>query len=83
MEKLNEYAQKISFKIVELFKEEGDLQIDIKELMEGENMNLFIHALANIAPSFIFAQITGEDKNALEFNHIANKLIFQYAKKEK
>jgi hypothetical protein len=83
MRKDIEYASKILSKISELFEEDSELQIDKTELMEEENLTLFFHALANVVPCNLFGQLTGENKNVLEFNHIANHLIFQYAKTEK
>lgn len=52
------------------------------ELEEGKNATHFTHALANTAPTMIFSHFTGNDLDALEFNHMANKLCFQYMTKE-
>ena len=83
-EKHLQYAAMLSWKIVELFDEdsESDFHIDHKELQEGDNLTHFFHALANIMPTHLFNKITGDDKNNLEFNHIANQLVFQYYKKQ-
>ena len=83
-EKHLQYAAMLSGKIVELFDEdsESDFHIDHKELQEGDNLTHFFHALANIMPTHLFNKITGDDKNNLEFNHIANQLLFQYYKKQ-
>ncbi len=51
------------------------------ELEEGKNATHFTHALSNMAPSMIFSHFTGHDLNLLEFNHMANKLCFQYMSK--
>jgi hypothetical protein len=74
----------LSGKIAELFDEdsESDFHIDQQELQEGDNLTHFFHALANIMPTHLFNKITGDDKNNLEFNHIANQLVFQYSKKK-
>lgn len=82
-EKHLQYAAMLSGKIAELFDEdsESDLHIDQQELQEGDNLTHFFHALANIMPTHLFNKITGDDKNNLEFNHIANQLVFQYSKK--
>lgn len=81
-EKHLQYAAMLSGKIAELFDEdsESDFHIDKQELQEGENLTHFFHALANMMPTHIFNKITGDDKNYLEFNHIANQLVFQYSK---
>jgi len=72
----------LSGKIAEIFDEESEYYIDQEELQEGENLTHFFHALANVMPTHLFNKITGDDKNHLEFNHIANQLVFQYSKKQ-
>lgn len=81
MEKTDEYAMKIISAIQELFNPESDNYIDPEELTEGQNGTHFAHALGNIAPAMIYNKLTSEDKTALEFNHLANVLCFQYGKK--
>ena len=61
----------------QLNNDENEYHIDMQEV----DLTDFFHALANILPTYIFNKYTGEDKNQLEFNHIANQLCFQYAKK--
>ena len=80
-EKYLQYAAQISGAIGEMFNEDSEWQIDQEELQEGDNLTHFIHALANIAPAHIYNKITSDDKNHLEFNHIANQLCFQYMNK--
>jgi len=72
----------LSGKIAEIFDEESEYYIDQEELQEGENLTHFFHALANVMPTHLFNKITGDDKNHLEINHIANQLVFQYSKKQ-
>lgn len=81
-EKHLQYAAMLSGKITEIFDEESEYYIDQEELQEGENLTHFFHALANVMPTHLFNKITGDDKNHLEFNHIANQLVFQYSKKQ-
>lgn len=81
-EKHLQYAAMLSGKIAEIFDEESEYHIDQEELQEGDNLTHFFHALANIMPNHLFNKITGDDKNNLEFNHIANQLVFQYSKKQ-
>ena len=81
-EKHLQYAAMLSGKIAEIFDEESEYHIDQEELQEGDNLTHFFHALANIMPNYLFNKITGDDKNNLEFNHIANQLVFQYSKKQ-
>lgn len=54
--------------------EDSEHYMEIKE----DDLTEFIHALATVAPTMIFNNITGSDKNNLEFNHIANQLCFQF-----
>lgn len=74
----SQWAVKITHLYSELFNEESDHYIGVDALEEGENMTSFFHALATVAPNHLFNKITGEDKNNLEFNHIANQLCFQF-----
>jgi len=76
--KIFEYASKINEAIAELFSEDSDMHI--KDLGEDDNLTLFIHAMATVAPCSIANKITGQEMNQLEFNNDANTLIFQYAK---
>jgi len=82
-DKTIEYTIKIQAKIAELFDEdnESDYHIDQQELMKGDNLTDFMHALANMAPCNLYNKITGSNENQLTFNHIANQLCFQYSKK--
>jgi len=76
-----QYAALLTQKISEIFDEDSDIHIDQEELKEGDNLTHFFHALSNIVPTHFFNVITGDEKNNLEFNHIANQLIFQYSKR--
>lgn len=76
------YASQILGAIYSVFGEEGDFHIDQQELAEGDNLTHFIHAMASMAPNVIYNRLTGDNKNQLEFNHLANHLIFQYSTKE-
>ncbi len=79
-EKYLQYAGVITAAISSMFEEDSEWVIDKKELMEGDNLTHFMHALANLAPTYLFNNLTGDDKNILEFNHIANHLCFKYNK---
>ncbi len=82
-DKSTEYAVTIMAKIGELFDEDSDsdYKINVNELEDEENMTHFLHALCNIMPTHIYNKFTGDDKNMLAFNYIANQLVFQYSKK--
>lgn len=73
------YAYKLLSKVQELFDNEDGDGITIEELTQGNNTTAFIHALSNIMPNMVFQKLTGEETNNLEFNHIANRLCFQFS----
>lgn len=60
--------------------DESQFHIDPKEV--EEDATLFMYAAACIAPAVIYNKITGDSKNFLEVNHIANQLCFQYMEDE-
>ena len=62
----------------QITNEENENYIDMSEV----NLTDFFHALANVLPTYIFNKYTGEEKNQLEFNHVANQLCFQYSSKK-
>ena len=83
MDKHKQYTGKILAQLEQLFDEKCDNHISVEELAEGDNANAFIHALATLAPGFIYSKLTAQNVDALEFNHIANNLVFQYTILEK
>lgn len=82
--KAQEYATKLVGMISEILDENSEsvFKIDSKEFEEGDNLTHFIHALTNIMPTYIYGYFTKEDVSLLDFNHIANHLVFQYSKIE-
>ena len=86
MEKLkkeDEYARKIIAVVTEMFDEDSECEYKIDDLHEDNNATAFFHALANLAPALIYNRFTKEGVNLLQFNHIANQLIFQKTEREK
>ena len=74
-----QFAVQITAMIADaMLNEDSEHYIGLKE----EDITEFIHALATVAPTMIFNNITGSDKNNLEFNHVANQLCFQFMSKE-
>lgn len=73
-------AVKLLFTISEQIQDEDNENfVDLKEI----DLTDFIHALANIMPTYVYCKLTGDNSvNNLEFNHIANKLCFQYSQKK-
>ena len=74
-----EITKKLLSGIVDIIQDEDNENfIDLKEV----DLNEFFHALANLTPCIIYEKITGDQKDLLEFNHIANNLCFQYMSKK-
>lgn len=76
-EKQDEYAIKIMAQVQEMFSEDCENYIDPNELAEDDNATDFMHALATVAPAMIIGRLTGEQYDALEFNHMANRICAQ------
>lgn len=77
------FASRLTLAIEDLLSnEDSEFHINVSELEEGQNLTDFIHALGNLVPATIYTKLTNDDKNLLEFNHLANKLCFQYGKRE-
>jgi hypothetical protein len=62
-----------------LFDKECDNYIGLEELEANGNATDFVHAMS-CATAIIYKEITKNECDFLEFNHIANRLIFQYSK---
>jgi len=78
--KEHQYASLISAKILELFDSEKEGAIPDEDFNDNQNVTHFMHALANLVPTYMYFQITGDHKTGIDFNHLANKLVFQYSK---
>jgi len=77
-EKIVEYTSIIVDCLNQLLEKDNDFSLDTDELIEGENLSIFFHALSTVVPSHFFQILTGNKKSFLEFNHLANHLCFQY-----
>jgi hypothetical protein len=73
---LEQYSKELYEKIHPVLEE------FIKEQKEKEipfDGDMFLHVLANVIPTHIHNSIEEETKkDLLDFNHLANKLIFKY-----
>ena len=78
--KQQEYTEKILGQLQNLFEEETENGIDLKELQDNNNASDFFHALANLAPAVVYNKLTQKSVGSLDFNQIANRLCFQNAK---
>ena len=76
--KMAEYAMLINEAVAEMIEEKSLSE----ELGDSENLTTFIHALATVAPTHFYNSVTGDEKQHLQFNHMANQLCFQYMKKQ-
>ena len=79
LKKNEQYATEILISINNLLHEEEQRRpchIDIKELVEGENLTEFFIGYLK-AGTLMFNKFTGQDKNNLEFTHILNQLCVQ------
>lgn len=80
MNKSDQKQMQVTAKILEVLIELINEDSTINK-MKNEDLTDFIHVIANHVPTMIFNNLTGEDKNLLQVNHIANQLCFQYMKK--
>ena len=83
-EVIHEYQLKIIAALIEgCFDDEGgDNYISVSEMKESKTLSEFFHALANCVPVFFYTQFVDDKVNLLDFNHIANKLCFQFLNKK-
>jgi len=76
-----QYYAKLLDAIQSVFDEESENYIGLEELSQGDNLTEFIHVLSNSVPNAVYQKVTGVELSNLDFNHIANKLCFQYSSK--
>ena len=79
-EKWVQYAVCLKAHIAEIFEDETSNHIDFSELSDNDNAKAFFHALATAVPASLYNNMTSDNKNHLEFNHLANQLCFEYSK---
>ena len=80
-ERYPEFAAVMIDRLATVFdKDSEDFSYDLKQLSEDGELTEFFFALACVVPAMLFNNITGEDKNYLQFNHLANQLCFQFTK---
>ncbi len=73
-----EYAVKLQDAIATMLEDDESMT---QELAEGENATAFFHALSTIMPCNMYNKMTGNDEDVLGYNHITNRLCFQFSKK--
>ena len=81
--KINEYYVKIVHVLIELLsgEKEDNLKINTDEFFRDGNFGQFIHALS-LAGTVLCRRFIDQDMNELEYNHLCNRIIFQYSKKK-
>lgn len=80
-EKHIEYAIKLVGAIQEVFNEDSDNYIGTEDFENDDNVTAFMYALACMVPKHVYEKITGDEtQDVLGFNHIANRLAFQFGK---
>lgn len=85
VEKHIKYAILIQGALSQMFDQESesDYKIDVNDFNDEQNLTAFVHALANVVPCNLYTKLTGDEEiDILDFNHIANKLVFKYCKPE-
>ena len=80
MSKSVEKQMQVTAKILEVINELINEDDNVKKMID-EDLTDFIHVITNHVPTMIFNRMTGDDKNLLQVNHIANQLCFQYMNK--
>ena len=78
-----QYSMKLLSALQTCFDEDSENYIGKKELLEGNNLTDFMHALFNMVPTRVYNEFTNDGSDILKCNHIANKLIFQYVAESK
>ena len=79
--KQEEYTNKILDQLENLFKDDNENKIEITELEDNNNAADFFHALANLAPTVVYVNLTKKEVGTLDFNHMANRLCMMNAKR--
>ena len=75
--KINGYAKTIYAHMAQMFNEESEFHVSLEDIADNNEATDFMYALANTVPALIYAHLTDEKIDILEFNHIMNRLICQ------
>jgi len=78
--KSEEYATKLTEHISQIFHPGNPNGINMKELAHTDNYTAFVHALTTMVPLHFHNNLTKVEMTQLDFNHLANGLIFNEAK---
>jgi hypothetical protein len=69
------YAAAVADTIASIFKNEEDINITHYDLDTINATEFFTGAITGLG--ILYNQLTGDDKNSLQFTHLANQLIVQ------
>lgn len=83
-DKLDQYTKKILVALEEtILNPESEYFIDPDDHPKAESGHAdiapMIHALATVAPTLLYRQLTSTEIDVLEFNHVANRLCMRFA----
>ena len=76
-----QYGIAIVHQIHSMFQEDSENFIDLEEFKDSDNLTEFIHAIATVAPAFLYNELSGDNKTHIEFNHLADSLCFDFTEK--
>ncbi|MEL3904433.1 MAG: hypothetical protein P1P63_04910 [Treponemataceae bacterium] len=80
-ERYPEFAAVMIDRLATIFdKDSEDFSYDLEQLSNDGELTEFFFALACVVPAILFNNITEQDKDYLQFNHLANQLCFQFTK---
>ena len=80
-EKWHQYATILEAHISKIFTDDCETKIDLSEFNSQEHIHAFFYALSIVVPCSIFNRILDENKDHLQFSHVANYLCFEHMKK--
>lgn len=76
-----EYATVILEHLSELFNETNELGTFIDLKADDFDGNAFIYAMSSFVPKHFYEHLTKEKFDVLGFNHLVNRLCFQFLEK--
>lgn len=83
MKNLDNYTILIQSAVYGMFEEGNENYVNKTELEDPEKATAFLFALSTLVPGLMYNTLTGENLNALHFNHVANHMCFDYLREDK
>ncbi len=76
--KAEQYSAQILTHLLEMFTDaECRNTIPLKELQDSDNLKCYLHSLT-VVSTMLYNRLTGDEKNWIEFNHLANSLCVEF-----